>query len=114
MVNLTGGQPLPTVAGDFAAAATITALSVRHSAGASFVNSDVAANNLGKIDLGTVRLSNGTTTFGLGTRFVASLTFRDEATGKTVRAKNVNNSSTFASLLASMGINPQNFVVRVI
>ena len=102
------GARLPSVTTDFIAADTITSLRVAQ----SFVNSDVAAENLGNLSLGVVQLANGGTPFGLAAHQIANLIA--SAGGRKLRLHDVISAAQVTSALSAQGITPQDFVIRII
>jgi len=77
--DLTG---LPTVAGDFTHDALIKSLSVRGKTAGSFSNTMIAAQDLGKISLGSVATTNNGTPFGVGADRVAAVSATAGSGGK--------------------------------
>lgn len=78
-VNPAEGTPLPDAATDFVAPATIRSVSVRNRGAASFVNSDIAAQTLGRMTLGVISTANGGVPFGLAADTIAAVTATDAA-----------------------------------
>ena len=107
VADLPEGQSLPAAAGDFAAPATIT--SVRSKA---FSNSDIAAQTLGRLTLGTVTTANAGTAFGVAAHTITALTAASG--GKTLRLKNVASQADVTAALTASGFAPGDFLVRII
>jgi cyclophilin family peptidyl-prolyl cis-trans isomerase len=78
-VNPAEGAALPDAATDFVAAATIRSVTVRNRTAASFVNSDIAAQTLGRMNLGVINTANGGVPFGLAGDTILSVTATDAA-----------------------------------
>lgn len=114
LVPLPAGQGLPTALTDFGNVAQIKSVTLRRSSGASFAASDIAAYSIGPVNLHTVQMSNGGTTFGIGAHSVKLVALTDQLTGKSVRVANVSSAAAFNSALASKGIAPQNFLVSIV
>jgi hypothetical protein len=106
--------PLPTVSEDFRNTSQIKAITLHHSASASFVNSDVASYFIGTVSLGGVNQSNGGTPFGLAAHQIKSVTIVDQASGKAVRVSNPATTTTFQNALTAKGVTPGDFQVRVV
>jgi hypothetical protein len=114
LVPLPMGQTLPMNVLDFGNVAQIKSVTLRRSSGASFAGSDIAAYSVGPVNLHTVQMSNGGTTFGIGAHSVKLVALTDQLTGKSVRVANVPSAAAFNSALASKGITPQDFVVSIV
>jgi hypothetical protein len=78
-VNPAEGAALPDAATDFVAPATIRTETVRNRAAASFVNSDIAARTLGRMNLGVINTANGGVPFGIAAETIASVSAADAA-----------------------------------
>jgi cyclophilin family peptidyl-prolyl cis-trans isomerase len=76
-VAFTGG--VPSDVGQFLTASTIWSVNVRNRTAPSFLNSVIAATNLGRMNLGVVNTVNNGTVFGLGAQFIASVNAVDQA-----------------------------------
>jgi cyclophilin family peptidyl-prolyl cis-trans isomerase len=104
---LPGGQNLPAAAGDFAAPASITAVRSK-----AFSASDIAAQTLGRLTLGTVTPANAGTAFGVAGHTIQALTAT--SAGKTLRLKNVASQADVTAALTASGFAPGDFLVRII
>ena len=81
-----GGSNLPTAATDFANAATIRNVTIRNRGTTpAFVDTNIAASGLGRMNLGAVQVSNGGQPFGLAALAVQSLSAVRTDTGAPVR-----------------------------
>lgn len=104
---LPGGQTLPAAASDFAASASITSLRTK-----TFVNSDVAAQTLGRFTLGQVTTANGGTPFGVVGHTLQALTAT--SAGKTLRLKNVTGAAEVSAALTASGFAAADFLVQIV
>ena len=109
------GQSLPAGPGDFTSTATIKTVSLATSPRQpSFSSSNIAAAQLINLTLGTIQLNNAGIPFGVAAHTLDTLSGTDLATGRSFRLKNVTSTAAAASALQARGINPQDFVVRII
>jgi hypothetical protein len=81
---------LPDAGTDFAPGVSIRSVNVRNRAGASFVNSYIAAASLGKMNLGVVDTANSGVPFGLAALDIASIAATD-TTGAPIRAARLDD-----------------------
>ena len=81
-INPADGAALPAAAGDFVAPTTIRAVTIRNHTSASFVDSDIAAGTLGRLNLGVINTANGGVPFGLAAHTVLAVTAADSAGAK--------------------------------
>lgn len=109
---LPSGQRLPESSGDFAnSGATIGSIDLRQRAGyASFLNSVIAAPRIGRANLGSVGFSNSGQPFGIAAHSISLLTGTDVVTRKSFALRD----PTSTAALSARGINPADFVLRVI
>ena len=114
IVSLPSGQTLPAQPGDFSNSATIQSVSLRHSASASFANSEIAAYTINNLALGTVQMSNGGTPFGVGAHDLKAISLTDLTTSKSVHIAKVVSTAAFNSALAAKGISQQDFAVTIV
>ena len=91
----------------FAAADSISSVRVR-----SFVNSDLIAQTLGKLNLGTIQAANGGSAFGLAAHQITSLLAT--VGGKKLKLTNVANEAQVTAALATEGIAPQDLLIRIL
>jgi cyclophilin family peptidyl-prolyl cis-trans isomerase len=70
---------LPTALTDITGNTTIRGVTVRNRSAASFVNSDVAAHNIGKLNLGVVQTANAGVPFGAAADSITSVVANDAA-----------------------------------
>lgn len=112
---LLAGQILPASAADLTGTASIGSISIRTtSAGASFVNSAIAASSTIRIArLGTIQMGNNGVALGLAAREVNAVSGQDSLTRNNFAIKHPAASSTVAAILQGKGINPQDFVFEV-
>ncbi|HWE96859.1 MAG TPA: peptidylprolyl isomerase [Tepidisphaeraceae bacterium] len=98
--TLASGQTLPSALTDFSTAASIGSISLTAKKGtAAFVNSDVAAEHLGKLSLGVVATSNGGSQFGVAGHTIAAVTGTDRSTQKKIALKNVTQTVTLTDFV---------------
>lgn len=109
-----GPQPLPSTRDDLLSSAEIKSIALRRSTAGSFVGSDVAAFTIGAADLATVNTNNGGTPEGVAANQIGSVTFTDLASGKSIHVVNPASTAGFMAALAAKGINPGDFVVRLL
>ena len=112
---LAPGQQLPAAASDLVAPATIRAVRVgRKTNLPSFSNSVIAAGVEGNLDLGTIQMANGGRAFGPAAHSISVLLGTDLTTRRSFRLSGITSSPVAAAALAAKGINPQDFVVRIV
>lgn len=93
-VGALGGNVLPTSASDFSASDTIASMRLKAAKGAlADINSDVAAQTLGKINLGTVQLNNGGTPFGVAGTVIDAFTAIDPSSGKAFKGAKLSSQA---------------------
>ena len=86
-VNPAEGAALPDAGTDFVAPATIRSVNVRNRSAASFVNSDIAAQTLGRMNLGVINTANAGVPFGLAGDTIASVTATDAAGARLLHSR---------------------------
>lgn len=106
--TLAAGQNLPAALSGFAAPAAITAVKVGRG---GFANSDVAAETLGNLSLGTIQTSNNGTAFGVAGHSLRSLT--GVAGGKHLRLQKIATETDVTSQAAKEGVAFQDLVVDI-
>jgi hypothetical protein len=106
--------PLPTVSADFRNTSTIKLITLRRSASASFVNSDIAAYTIGNATLGGADQANGGTPYGLAAHAITSVTIVDEGSGKTVHVSKPTTTTSFNNALVAKGVTPVDLTVRIV
>ena len=112
---LVAGQVLPASSGDFLAPAMIRSVTLgRGSRLPSFANSVIAAATEGNLNLGTIQTANGGVPFGLAAHDIAALAGADLTSRKSFRITRIASTSAAAAALAARGINPQDFVIRIL
>ena len=110
---LAAGQTLPAAPGDFVAPAMIRSVTLGALA-PSFANSVIAAANEGNLNLGTIQTANGGLPFGLAAHQISALTGVVLTSRKSFRVVRITSTSAATAALAARGINPQDFVVRIV
>lgn len=105
---------LPATTSDFANTAEIRTITLRRSASASFSDSNIAAYDLGTVDLGAVQTSNGGTPFGVAGHSIASITLVDQTTRRSAHATNPASAAAFSQVLVSRGIAQGDLVVEIV
>lgn len=106
---LAGGQMLPLTATDFAGAAAIGAV---HIGRGGFAGSDIAAQTLGTLSLGTIRAGNSGTPFGVAGHTIRNLT--GTVGTKHLHLAHVASESDVTAALSKQGIVLQDLVIRII
>jgi hypothetical protein len=81
-----GALALPSSAAALVPPGGIRSVTLRARGAASFVNSNIAAATLGRINLGTVHVTTGGTPFGLAADTIASVSGTRDDTGEPARA----------------------------
>ena len=107
--TLAAGQNLPATLSNFAAAATITAVKIGRG---GFANSDVAAETLGNLSLGTIQTSNNGTTFGVAGHSLRSVT--GVAGGKHLHLQKIATEADVTSQSTKEGVTFQDLVVDIV
>jgi hypothetical protein len=114
-VALPPGETLPSSSAQFTAAASINSVSLRvDTRRPSFANSTIVASRLGTLNLGTIQTANGGIAFGVGARFIRTLTGTDLTSHRSFRLSAVTSSASAAAALAAQRINPQDFNVQIV
>jgi peptidyl-prolyl cis-trans isomerase A (cyclophilin A) len=103
-----GSAALPTSIANFSANATIG--SVRIGRG-GFVNSNVAAETVGHLNLGTIQSTGATAPFGVAGHTVQSLT---GVAGKRIHLGKTTTQAQVTSAFSTEQITPGEFVVRIV
>jgi glucose/arabinose dehydrogenase len=115
ITTLPSGQLLPAVTSDIVAPSSIKSVKLRAGkSAAAFVNSAVAAAELGNISLGVVQWSNAGAAFGVAAHTINALTVTDATIRKSVTVHKLADNTTFTVALAAKGINPQDFTARIL
>jgi cyclophilin family peptidyl-prolyl cis-trans isomerase len=100
---LPAGQTLPAALTDFSTAASIGSISLTAKKGtAAFVNSDVAAQHLGKLSLGVVATSNSAQQFGVAGHTIAAVTGTDRSSKKKIAMTNVKQTVTLTDFMVKV------------
>ena len=98
------GDALPAAATDIAGNTTIKGVTVRNRSAASFVNSDVVAHNIGKLNLGVVNTANNGVPFGAAADTITAVVANDAA-GAPIKFSGLDDPSESKDLV--------DFVLRV-
>jgi cyclophilin family peptidyl-prolyl cis-trans isomerase len=99
---------LPVQPADFSGSAMIGAMKIT----GTFVNSDVAAQTLGKISVGSIQPANSGAELGFAAHDIKQLTTTVD--GKKLMLNNVTAESQVTTAYAADGITPQDLVIRVV
>jgi hypothetical protein len=111
--NLGFGQTLPASAADLSGTATIQSITlVPRKNGVGFVNSDIAAANIGTMALATTKTANGGVQFGIAATSIGHIAMRDLTTHRFITINNVHDATTLASQIASLGFSLQDLIIR--
>ncbi|HSZ58436.1 MAG TPA: peptidylprolyl isomerase [Tepidisphaeraceae bacterium] len=106
LANFTTG--LPSAIGNFTSNSKINSFIDN----GRFVNSDVAAQQLGKISMGSVTTSNNGVTFGAAAHSIVELNLT--ADGKKLHLKKVTTQSQVTTAFSKQGITPQDLAIRIL
>ncbi len=106
------GTALPTLAANFANTASLASLTVRSRGASTFVDSNVAAHNLGRLSLGSIQTANGGTSIGVAGDSIASITATDTAAHK-IKLAGLTPSNVTANV-AALGFGLGDFKVIVV
>jgi len=98
---------LPTAASEFVTSHIVKSLRV-----SQFANSNIAAQRLGIISLGTAQTDNGGSAFGIGTQRITSLTVK--AGGKTLRLKNVKTAAAVSNAVAKQKVTLKDLAIEIL
>jgi cyclophilin family peptidyl-prolyl cis-trans isomerase len=105
VVGVPVGTVPPAVTGG--SAATLSTVHTK-----AFSNSNIAAETLGRLTLGTVTTANAGTTFGVTGHTIQALTAT--SAGKTLRLKNVTTAAEVAAALTASGFAPGDLQVLIV
>ena len=109
--NLTS---FPSVSSDLVNEASIQKVNLKAAVGlASFENSVIAANNLGKINLGVVDTDNGGVPFGVAADAITSIAALGP-TGQKLRLTNLDDPTGLADRLTATGFVAGDFQIRLV
>jgi hypothetical protein len=113
--NVPQGQPLPVSATDFSSSATIQSITLRPTRKViGFSGSDIAAANIGSLDLGNTRVSNGGIPFGVAAMQIGHLSVRDLTHRRTLTFSQLHDPAAIAAFVTAHGIQLDDFVIRLI
>lgn len=110
--NLVVGQVLPNFATDFITTQSIASVKLKNAGAgaASFTNSNIAAANIAKLQLGTLQTSNGGNVTGVATEHLKLFT---AIANKKFTLKNLDNSANLTSILTADGVTLGDFVIKL-
>lgn len=112
---LPSGQLLPASASDFASAATIASLTTRSSAKEpGFVESFVAAQTLGPLDLNQIESSDGGVPLGFAAHFIRSLTGADLLGTQTFALHNLDSPATLLAQVTAQKLNLHDMTINLV
>jgi hypothetical protein len=112
--GVVGSDRFPSVAADFGSEAAIRVLSLKAARGvASFDNSVIAANNLGKIGLGVVDTDNGGVPFGVAADAIASVTALG-TTGQKLKLTRLDDPTGLGERLTATGFTFGDLQIRLV
>ena len=80
--------------------------------GASFTNSHIEATHIGKVELGTIQMSNNSTPFGIVTSQIVLVSGQDSLAHKLFSIANPTSSASVSAQLEQKGITSQDFSVQ--
>ncbi|HSZ58435.1 MAG TPA: peptidylprolyl isomerase [Tepidisphaeraceae bacterium] len=103
-----GSSGLPAVTTDFNAASTITSTKIT----GSFVNSNIAAQTLGKVSIGSIQPANNGAQLGFAAHQIKQLT--TTVGGKKLALTNVSAESQVTAAFTAAAITPQDLVIRIV
>lgn len=112
--GLSGTEPFPSTAAGFANEAAIRSVMLRAAPGAAaFDNSVIAANNLGRLNLGVIDTDNGTVPFGVAADAMAALSGTGP-TGQRLRLSKLHDPVALAAALPGLGFTFGDFQIRLV
>jgi hypothetical protein len=112
--GIAGTDRFPSVAADFANEAMLSRLTLKAPLGtASFDNSVVAANNMGRINLGLIDTDNGGVPFGVAADVIASLS-GSNAAAQRLRLLALDNPDVLAAALPALPFTFGDFQIRLV
>ena len=112
--GITGPDRFPSTGAAFANEAAIRKLTLKSAPGTTaFDNSVIAANNLGKINLGVVDTDNGGTPFGIAADTIASLSATGPS-GQRLRLSRLDDPALLAAALPGTGFTFGDFQIRLV
>ena len=112
--GITGVDRFPSTAASFASEAAIFKLTLKAPAGtAAFDNSVIAANNLGKINLGLVDTDNAGGPFGLAADAIAAVAATGP-TGQRLKLLGLDDPATLAATLTASGFTFGDLQIHVV
>jgi hypothetical protein len=113
--TVASGQTLPSAASDLSATATIKSITLVPRANVvGYLNSDIAASNVGILSLGTTKIDNGGMPFGIAGTSIARISMRDLTTHHAITINNVHDAATVAAQIAALGFSLQDLNIRIL
>jgi hypothetical protein len=112
--GVVGGERFPSAATAFANEAALKKLTLKAAPGAAaFANSVIAANNLGKINLGVINTDNAATPFGILADTIAGLSATNTS-GQRLKLAKLDDPAVLAAVLPTLGFTFGDFQVRLV
>ena len=112
--GVVGGERFPTSAAAFANEAGVKKVTLKAAPGApAFANSIIAANNLGRVNLGVINTDNGASPFGVAAGTVAFLGATGPS-GQRLRLSKLDNPAVLAAALPGLGFTFGDFEIRLL
>lgn len=114
--QLSSADPLPSSASQFVSPASIRSISL-HPHGKNvvgYLGSDVAASSIGSISMGTTRVDNSGSPFGVAAQTLGRLTGRDLTNKQNLRFSNITSAAVLAQQIAAEHLNLQDFAIRIV
>lgn len=109
------GQTLPSAASDLSATATIQSIKLLPRANVvGYLNSDIAAANMGDLSLGTTKIDNSGMPFGIAATSIGRISMRDLTTRHVITINNVHDAGTLAAQIAALGFSLQDLNIRIL
>jgi hypothetical protein len=111
--GIASGVYLPSIAGNFAASSTISSFTVT-GRGSTFVDSNIAAQNIGTLNLGTITTSNKNVAFGVAAGSVGALSGALDIGGSLhLNRTTLASSTNITTYLQDHSLSLGSFVIRV-
>ncbi len=109
------GEIVPTAASEFTSASRIDSVTLHPSnKTVGFAGSGIAASSVGALSLGSTRVDNGGTTYGIAGRTIDSIKVRDIVSKKSITVKSVQDATALATQLAQVGLDLKDFKISVL
>ena len=112
--GLTGSEAFPSTAAGYANEAAIRSVTLRAaSGGATFDNSVVAANNLGRLNLGTIDTDNAAAPFGVAADTIGAVAGTGPS-GQRLRLSKLDDPAALVAALPGLGFTFGDFQIRLV